>query len=690
MKNTILAFVLAVVSSQTVFAQNATENADKNNLSETLSKNLEQTRQITDVSAEKREQAYAKLLEGQRHIWNMQRSFRSPASLANISRLARLALQKAIELNPTFDEAYNALAEVAWLTWTASPNDTDLNEAEVLANTAVKINRNNYGGHHRLARIYTIKSGIREDNLDKANAEKAIMEWKEIARLDPRNAEAYAFLSAFYEKTNSRDEQIESLKRWLASSNPINPEFYTIIMGRGERLSPDSASVKLGKVLLDAGRDAEAIVYLNRAISDNPDNEDALSLLREALESADEKDSSTSIQAIEQAAFANPDNGSLISLLAEIYARNGKTDKAAKVLRDSIARFSAKDKVSAANLQIALGDIYAGADRFEEAVSEYRKAIATRGIEDSLVTDSERGFASLAFEKIIQTYKNANRPDEAKNKIEEARTLFGKDDVFADKKLIELYRETGKKLEALQTVRNLRARFADDYSLLRLEAEVLTANGNVDEAIDLIKPLINKKKPVILSPQYDDFSNYIFISMLYMEANRGKDAVSAANQAYSAAKTADQKQYAKLSLANAQQTSGDFKSAEETLRALLKQTPGNPIALNNLGYFLLERNERFEEAIDLIRQALKIDPNNPSYLDSLGWAYFKLGKYTEAEKYLKNASRLAPLSPTILEHLGDVYQKQNKNELAGIALQKALNLSSEKEMTERIKSKLNK
>ena len=489
---------------------------------------------------------------------------------------------------------------------------------------------------------------------------------------------------------NRRDEQIESLKRWLASSNPINPEFYAIIMGRGERLSPDGASVKLGKVLLDAGRGGEAIVYLNRAISDNPDNEDALSLLREALESVDEKDSSASIQAIEQAAFANPDNGALISLLAEIYARNGKTDKAAKVLRDSIAKLSEKDKVSAANLQIALGDIFAGAERFEEAVSEYQKAIATRGIEDSLVTDSERGFASLAFEKIIQTYKNANRPDDAKNKIDEARTLFGKDDLFADKKLIELYRETGKKLEALQTIRNLRARFADDYSLLRLEAEVLTASGNVDEAVDLIKPLINKKKPATLSPQYDDFSNYIFISMLYMEANRGKDAVSAANQAYSAAKTTDQKQYAKLSLANAQQTSGDFKSAEETLRALLKQTPGNPIALNNLGYFLLERNERFEEAIDLIRQALKIDPNNPSYLDSLGWAYFKLGKYAEAEKYLKNASRLAPLSATILEHLGDAYQKQNKNELAGIALQKALNLSSEKEMTERIKSKLNK
>ncbi len=133
---------------------------------------------------------------------------------------------------------------------------------------------------------------------------------------------------------------------------------------------------------------------------------------------------------------------------------------------------------------------------------------------------------------------------------------------------------------------------------------------------------------------------------------------------------------------------GDFKSAEETLRGLLKQSPGNPIALNNLGYFLLERNEKFNEALDLIQQAVKIDPTNPSYLDSLGWAYFKLGKFDDAEKHLKNAVRLAMSSATIYEHLGDVYHKQNKRDLAKSVWQKALNLASDTEITERIKSKI--
>ncbi|MEK7723361.1 MAG: tetratricopeptide repeat protein, partial [Acidobacteriota bacterium] len=143
-----------------------------------------------------------------------------------------------------------------------------------------------------------------------------------------------------------------------------------------------------------------------------------------------------------------------------------------------------------------------------------------------------------------------------------------------------------------------------------------------------------------------------------------------------------------LSLANAQHQSGNHQLAETTLRAILKQTPDNPIALNNLGYFLIERNERIDEAVNLIEQAIKIDPTNSSYLDSLGWGYFKLGKLPEAERYLKEAIRYNPLSATTFEHLGDLYLKQGKEDLAKTAWQKALIYSSDLEGKNRIKAKM--
>ena len=143
-----------------------------------------------------------------------------------------------------------------------------------------------------------------------------------------------------------------------------------------------------------------------------------------------------------------------------------------------------------------------------------------------------------------------------------------------------------------------------------------------------------------------------------------------------------------MTLATAQQGSGDFAGAETTLCGLLQETPGNPIAMNNLGYFLLERNERYQEALDLIQQAVKIDPTNPKYLDSLGWAYFKLNKFSEAERYLKDAIRYDSSSGTVYEHLGDVYQKQGKHELAKTAWSRAASLFSESGDVTRVKAKL--
>ena len=679
---------LLFVSVQTGFAQSGEMNAAPRMVavvSHSISENPEQLSPKTDVSREKREQALAKLLEAQRYIWRMQ-YLRSQSAAANAMRLAKQALQEAINLDPNLAEAYTAMAE---MTWRSAPEELD--EPIRLASIAVKHNPDNFGGHHWLAWFYTIKSGIgRTAQVSAVDAEKAIFQWNEIARLDPRNAEAFAFLSEFYEQTGKKNEQIDALKKWLSAANSLNPRFYMGIMKTDEDLSPENASPRLGKALIDAGRHAEAIEYLNQAIADNPDKESTIDLLREAIESADSNEAAKSIQALQQAVYASPQNVSLVTLLAEIQARNGKIDDAVKVLRNSIVKVGDSNKLSAAALQISLGDIYAEAERFDEAVLAYRNALKVRGVEAELVTDDERFFASITYDKIVQTYKNANRFDDAKGAIENSRRLFGKDDLFPEKQLIELYRVTGKRQEALQTVRTIRGRFADDYGLLRLEASILTENGNVEEGVTLIKSLINKKNSADPSPFYDDFSNYVFISTLYSEAKRGKQAVETANQAFSSAKTEEQRQIAKLSLATAQQMSGDFKSAEDTLRRLLQQSPRNPIALNNLGYFLLERNEKFNEALDLIQQAVKIDPTNPSYLDSLGWAYFKLGKFDEAERYLKSASRLAGNSATVFEHLGDVYQKRNKPALAKTVWQKALNLASDSATSERIKAKLNR
>lgn len=656
-----------------------------------LSKNSE--KQSSDVSREKQEQAYAKLLEGQRYLWNSTR-LRLPSGAATGAKLAKQAFQKAVELNPNLSEGYTALAEVALQT-----PPYDIEEAIMLANIALKIYPDNFGARRILARVYTIKSRLKSDKNDKnegfdsSSALKAIDEWKQVARLDPRNAEAWAFLGEFYNKLNKPKERIEALQNWLAAAAPIDARFYRSIMGAQESLSPEGAFLKLGDALIKANRTNEAVEILSRAIAEDPENAEAIDLLRLALDGAAAGAASASpatLEALQQAIFANPGNLALIKLLAQVQSRTGKTDDAVKSLRASIAKLVESDKDSAANLQVSLGDIFNEANRIDEAVAAYEAALKIQGIDKrELITDSDREFATLVFGKMIQSYKSAGRINEARATIERARVLLGKDDLFADRQLISLMRENGKNQEALQTVRALRSRMKTDYGLLRLEALILTEMGRVEEGVALIKPLIGKGKTLSApSLMYDDFSNYIYISSLYNQAKRGKEAISSAQQAYTVAESDEKKQIAHLSLANAQQTSGDYKSAEEILRSILKQSPSNPFALNNLGYFLLEREQKIEEALSLIKQAVEIDPTNSTYLDSLGWAYFKLGKLGEAEHYLKEAINNDNTSPASYEHLGDVYQKQGKAELARSAWQKAMNLATVTEMNNRIKDKL--
>jgi len=632
-------------------------------------------------------------MEGQRYLWKSN-PMRSPVNAASNARLARSAFQGAVELDPTLAEGYTALAELAL---SMPPNDVD--QAISLSSQATKIEPDNFGSHRILARLYTFKSRFNSGEIDKAAAAKAVFEWKEVTRLDPRNAEAWAFLSEFYSLDGKPDDQITALKKWVECATPIDTQFYRRTMGGRGDLSPENASVKLGMALIAAGRSAEAVTVMSEVVADNPDNAEAIDILQEALENAGQPASTSAVNSLNAAIYANPDNVTLVNLVSQIHAKAGHLEDAITVLRDASDRIAVTNKSAAAALNVALGDLFASNERVSDAIGAYEKALTTRGIKDGqAVADKDREFVVQVFDKMIKTHKNADRMADVKTVIERARKLLGKDDLFADKQAIALFRETGRRQQALTTVRAVRTRFPNDYGLLRLEASILAESDMVDQGVALIRKLIAGKpvntngtgstSAVSAPPVYDDFTNYLFISHLYNDANRAEEAKMAANQAYAVAGSEERKQLAKLTFATTQQMSHDFAGAESTLREILKQSPRNPIALNNLGYFLLERNERLGEAREFILSALKIDPTNPSYLDSLGWANFMLGNFAEAERDLLTAARLDNSSGTIREHLGDVYNKQGKTEQARSAWQRALELAANATDKNRLRAKL--
>ncbi|WP_187671203.1 tetratricopeptide repeat protein [Zestomonas carbonaria] len=97
----------------------------------------------------------------------------------------------------------------------------------------------------------------------------------------------------------------------------------------------------------------------------------------------------------------------------------------------------------------------------------------------------------------------------------------------------------------------------------------------------------------------------------------------------------------------------DLSQLEKDLRFIIEREPDNAMALNALGYTLVDRTTRYSEGKELIEQAYQIDPEDPAILDSLGWAHYRLGNLDEAERLLRQAAERYP-DPEVIAHLGEV------------------------------------
>jgi tetratricopeptide (TPR) repeat protein len=618
---------------------------------------------------ERRAMSYAKLLEGQRYYEGV----RSGSLPTNYLQRAQEAFQKSAEFDPTFAEAHTAVAEISFLL-------DDFAQAEQEGKAAVRANPDNYGAHRVLSRVYTFKSGIQESKIDRAIADKAVAELREVIRVRPRDAEAHALLAEFYIATGREKEGIEALREWATLPASVEGRFYQVVTGR--ELAPDAANARLGEVLLRAGRAAEAVAAIRGAITIEPDNAAYIQLLGEALEAGGGADQNV-IGVLRSVVAQNPQNRAAIQMLARTQARLGSVNDAVETIRGALATVKPGDDAGRIQLQLQLAELYEQAARYDDAVSIYEELLKSRNIKDTpLATERDRQFAVAALSEIASLRQQAGQTNEALATFDRMRRLLPASDPTADLRKFEFLRTNGKRAEALEIIRAVRQKMPEDVRLLRVEANTLVELGRVDEGVGLIRAR--------LKGDADDYEEYLYISSLLINAGRGTEAVEAARKALALVPAADSKRAndALLLISSAQERAGDVKGSETTLRQILAKEPDNATALNNLGYFLVERNERLDEALGMIERAVRKEPGNASFLDSLGWAYFKQGKLNQAEKYLSDAARRRPDSVAIQEHMGDLFQKLGQKEKAQSYWRKALSLASEAADSARIKAKL--
>ncbi len=221
-------------------------------------------------------------------------------------------------------------------------------------------------------------------------------------------------------------------------------------------------------------------------------------------------------------------------------------------------------------------------------------------------------------------------------------------------------------------------------------AGVLELDGRTDQA------LAAARKAVELEPDSPRFHGRI--GWVLHHAGRHKEAIAAYRRTierfdgdYGSPDTRDAIRQARLVLSSLYVLEGDLAQAEPWLEEILDEFPGDPGAMNDLGYLWAEQDKNLDLALEMVEQAVAEQPENAAFRDSLGWVYYRLDRHEEAVAELEKAASLdEEPDPTILDHLGDAYLKANRIEDARKTWQRAVEAFREADESEKANAMENK
>jgi tetratricopeptide (TPR) repeat protein len=93
----------------------------------------------------------------------------------------------------------------------------------------------------------------------------------------------------------------------------------------------------------------------------------------------------------------------------------------------------------------------------------------------------------------------------------------------------------------------------------------------------------------------------------------------------------------KAGLAGIYSEANIFDKAEEYYRQVDSLELKNPEMMNQIAYFLIDKDRNLNEGRELIEKALELNPDDFNYLHTNGWGLYKQGKYQEALEILQKS-----------------------------------------------------
>jgi predicted Zn-dependent protease len=309
--------------------------------------------------------------------------------------------------------------------------------------------------------------------------------------------------------------------------------------------------------------------------------------------------------------------------------------------------------------------VYQAQGRYDDAIQVLQDLLKKTAKADTAYSQSEKNNRTVFLERLGTIYRDNNNDPLA---IETFRKMLALGDDNAERgyqQLIDTYREAKQWQQATDVAKEAVQKLPNDRGLQMVYASQLADTGQPDAALKQVRSMLKGAQ--------EDREVYISLSQMYARLKRWPEAEEALNQADKLSTKTEDRQFIDFQRASTLERQKKYDAAEEAFRKILADHPDDAMTLNYLGYMMADRGVKLEEALAMIQKAVDIDPANGAYLDSLGWAYFKLGKYDQAEdKLTKAASQRMGADPTVQDHLGDLYQKTGHLKLAAAHWERAL------------------
>jgi tetratricopeptide (TPR) repeat protein len=568
--------------------------------------------------------------------------------------------KKAYALDPSSQEIGEDLAEVYFL---AHRSREAVNEATEI----IRRNPNDISARRLLARIYIRSLGDLTNSTEQQQTiTAAIGQLREIARLDPSDAESALWLARLL-RLDNQDDQAEQVLRGLLAKDPQNKgaaeqlsqvfldhnnaqEAITLLESFVQRAPSADLYDRLGDAYQQLQQPAKSEEAYRQAVAIEPDQTEHRRHLAQSLyEHGKYTDALAEYQRL---ADLEPDSANNHLRISEIYRRLRQFDKAEEQIL--VAK-----KMAPGNLEVTYNEaaVYEAEEHYDDAVRVLSNAVADVKAESEFAPARRRSLGIL-YQLLGQLYRDEQNYPAALNTFEEMVRLGPEEDLRGRMLKIDTYRASHDLPHAFDEANKALNEHPRDRGLLISEALLYGENKQPELAAQTLQPLLEN------SPS--DLEIYSNLAQVYTETRRFGDAEKAVRSAEKLAQNPSDKETVGFLTGGMYERQKKFDQAEQAFKRVLAINPQNAPTLNYFGYMLADRGVRLDEAADMLRRALDIDPTNAAYLDSMGWIYYKQNNLAQAESYLRKAVDRDPHDPTMLSHLGDVLAKNGHSDQAAV------------------------